>query len=719
MTRVALLALLAGCHLAFGVDEIGHDAAIDAPTAGRWAQVAVGGIHVCAIDTDAHLWCWGSDDHGQLGAAGNTSTPREVLPGVTWTAIAAGDRQTCGLREGDAWCWGANPNGQVTGAITADVQVPTLVPVVGAPAFETIAVGAIQSCALGAGQLWCWGSAQAAGHSDTSSAPARVPGTWTAMATGFDHTCAIDDAGMARCWGGDAFGQLGLGTTPSSTPMIVGGLPAPVTAIGAGKYASCAVAAGQAWCWGRDRGVLDSDPSDHPQPPKRVADGDDWTSIVVGNNLACGTRPDGTRCWGSPAFGGLGDGAWRELVAPASAMAAARDDATSLAHSYQDEEAGCAIRGGHLRCWGDNRGDALGLGQPSAAFTPIEIAVPSGGSWIRVQTSDDHTCAVDRTGTGYCWGADDAGQVSGTPGADRPRPTAVPMAGPIEDLVPGNGFTCGRSGTTVACWGSNASAQLGLVDPSVHASTVPIASVTGLTGGTTAMCGLRGATPPLCWGLIDGTAQVPASLDLKLSSATLGVHFGRISGCGWSQDQRSCFGHNSHGELGNNMTSDAEAPPAAVGGGTMHDLALSYEHVCLAQAGGIACFGTNFDLESGAPSGSTAANPVPVRDATSAALAGCTAVATGTAFSCGICNAVPLCWGGANGGALGAGDSKNDRATAQQVQVTAGLTWTSLAGAGLHACALASDGTLACWGLGVRGEVGAGGRGSASPIDIP
>ncbi len=81
----------------------------------------------------------------------------------------------------------------------------------------------------------------------------------TAIAVGRLHSCAVAD-GQAYCWGSNGSGQLGNNSTAdyrvySSVPVAVAsGVLAgkTVTAITAGAAHSCAVADGQVYCWGRN-----------------------------------------------------------------------------------------------------------------------------------------------------------------------------------------------------------------------------------------------------------------------------------------------------------------------------------------------------------------------------------------------------------------------------------------------------------------------------------
>ena len=91
------------------------------------------------------------------------------------------------------------------------------------------------------------------GDVNLSLTPVAVSGisSAVAIAAGGWHTCAVLADGTVRCWGWNAYGQLGDSTTnDSSTPVAVAGISSAIS-IAAGDFHTCALLKdGTIRCWG-------------------------------------------------------------------------------------------------------------------------------------------------------------------------------------------------------------------------------------------------------------------------------------------------------------------------------------------------------------------------------------------------------------------------------------------------------------------------------------
>ena len=93
-------------------------------------QVSAGEKHTCGLTTDDRAYCWGLNEHGQLGDGSklSRSRPTPVARGLLFSQISAGSRHTCGVTlDGQAYCWGLDDNGQLGINSLTDRVRPVLV----------------------------------------------------------------------------------------------------------------------------------------------------------------------------------------------------------------------------------------------------------------------------------------------------------------------------------------------------------------------------------------------------------------------------------------------------------------------------------------------------------------------------------------------------------------------------------------------------------------
>jgi alpha-tubulin suppressor-like RCC1 family protein len=90
---------------------------VDPDGLGAVSQVFAGGSHTCAIRVDGSLWCWGDNRFGQLGTGDTDVRLAPVAVEALGTTVAAaysGGAHTCAVKvDGSVWCWGSNQYGQL------------------------------------------------------------------------------------------------------------------------------------------------------------------------------------------------------------------------------------------------------------------------------------------------------------------------------------------------------------------------------------------------------------------------------------------------------------------------------------------------------------------------------------------------------------------------------------------------------------------------------
>lgn len=203
----------------------------------------------------------GSNSNGQLGDG--TTTDRHAPVPVTGlpasaTQVEAGGRHTCALLiDGTVWCWGKGGNGELGNGSTSDSSVP--VEVAGLPPAAQIAIGGTQisgnaSCALTvAGGVFCWGwnaSGQLGNGTTTDSdVPVAVIGLGSgvqAIAADGSTAGAVTTAATASYWGDNSVGEIGAGAKGGNvmTPVAVSGFTQLGGAIGRPGYCQLTPAAG-------------------------------------------------------------------------------------------------------------------------------------------------------------------------------------------------------------------------------------------------------------------------------------------------------------------------------------------------------------------------------------------------------------------------------------------------------------------------------------------
>ncbi len=349
----------------------------------------------------------------------------------------------------------------------------------------------------------------------------------TVVATGRAHTCAYAYGGSLYCWGYNSDGQVGDGTSglERDEPVLVSNdLAVSDSALGGidgnWRSQSCALASGEVWCWGYNtEGQVGDGTMSNRARPTRVEGLSDVSNITAGGRHTCAVLDSGSVvCWGDDDHGQLGDG-------------------------------------------------------PGGMLSTTPVSVAGLGSVVEASAGQDHTCAREVSGSVYCWGAGDAGQLGTGDRAQADSPREVSLGARAGDVDAGSEHTCVVTlEGSVLCWGTNERGQLAqpsdVVDSTVPVPVDGIVDAVRVALGSGTSCALLANGTIRCWGWNqfgqrgDGTTAAPTAATSVLGIPdALELDYGSDHGCVIrATGQLYCWGRNQWGRLGVGDTDDSDEP---------------------------------------------------------------------------------------------------------------------------------------------------------------
>ena len=383
--------------------------AFHAPSAGAVAadSVSTGAVHACVLTAGGGAKCWGYNDTGMLG----DGTRHDHLQPVNVSGLSNGvaDVQavwdhTCALtNSGGVKCWGHNGDGELGDGTRIQRLQPVAVNGLHS-GVQAISLGFDSGCALTTGGgVQCWGyngnGQLGDGTRSTRKNPVDVFGLTSgvaAISAGWDHTCALLNTGGVKCWGDNAFGEVGDGThTDALKPVSVSGLSSGVAAVSAGYDHTCALMnTGSVKCWGNNAtGELGDGTATSRRKPVLVHGLSSAASISAGYNHTCAvTTSGGAKCWGSNASGELGDGTTTTRYNPTNVYRSKRGIDMISAGGWKRAGLTCLLtNSGAVRCFGanhgvsglepiDSHGGQIGDGTTTERHIPITVRKLTGAN---------------------------------------------------------------------------------------------------------------------------------------------------------------------------------------------------------------------------------------------------------------------------------------------------------------------------------------------------
>jgi len=705
-----------------------HAKNLAAPRVSNALQVAAGGDHTCAIQTNGSVKCWGSNWAGQLGYGDmrqrgdepgqmGTNLPIVDLGPNTATQISAGAAHTCViLNDSTLKCWGLNDHNQLGYGDSINHgddsnEMGINLPVINLGTTQTartVSAGVYHTCAiLSDYTLKCWGNNANGqlGYGDNvsldtpSASPVDLGSGHTAVAVsaGLAHTCAILNDATVRCWGDNTYGQLGMGNiTPLTAPSA--------TAVDLGNHIA----------------MLISSRGNH-------------TCVVLEDFTA--------KCWGYNNVGqlGLGDTYNRgddtgEMGTdlPTINLGSGRTARAIVTSPRSDLGYTCALLDdASVKCWGENgfgqlgQGDYSNRGVTSTEMTNLNaVDVGTNQTVASISIGAAHSCVVLLSTNIKCWGFGAIGRLGSgnwqTIGRD---PNQMGDNLPQVDL---DGVVATATPTTETSTPSDTPTLTETITP-VETRTptqtrTPSKTLTPSKSLTPSKTFTRSKTPT--------KSRTRTATPMGGVKEVVAVSTGLYHTCAiLANDTVKCWGLNNVGQLGYDNISNHGSTMDQMGsnlaavnlglGRTAKTLAVEIDTTCaLLDNDTVKCWGNNDYGQLGIGDTTT-------RGTTSGDMAALAAIDLGTgrtasAISAGAHHACAIldthmvkCWGFNGSGQLGLGDVINRGTLSDQmgdnlpyVDLGAGHTAKLIRAGAYHTCALLDDDSVKCWGDNTYGELG-------------
>jgi alpha-tubulin suppressor-like RCC1 family protein len=596
-------------------------------------HVAGGGSMTVAIDSTGTAHSCGALSYTGLNAtASNFAKVNGSLNTVSCVGVACGYYHSLAVDStGRVHAWGDNTYGQIgNGSVAGTVGLPIMQTTL--LGITAVATGYFHSVALDTmGKVYTWGwatSGQLGTSTATTTGTPVSPSSYgslvgkpaVAIAAGYAHTLALDSTGHVHTWGYNMYGQLGNGsTTSTSVPISVstyGSLNgSTVVAIAATMYTSYALdTLGRIHGWGDntfgqygDGGGATSTWSKVPvlltgsqrasKAAQRILSRGYGNHKLIQDVVQQG--PTTIQAAGSNAYGQLGDGTTLTRYAGAFASGYAFPSAVVATANGLYHSAAVLANGG-VYCWGRNSAYECGQGATTNVGTPTLVGSMSSYSAVEVACGTGVTLVSTTTGTVMAFGTNLTGLLGNGSalGTNTSVSGAVVVMGltNVQTLVAGEGHACAidASGALWA-WGDNSKGQFGVGAAGVTSSAlVPVLVPSASLGGYRAVevsCGaahtaVLTSAPALLTGGLNSLGQLGTATNA--GTATANPAFAAVA-----------FPASLSGAV-------CATYPASVACGPNHTVAL------LAN-GTIRTFGANDWGQLGLPTGSAGWSATPIR----------------------------------------------------------------------------------------------------------
>lgn len=399
------------------------------------------------------------------------------------------------------------------------------------------------TCSLASSTLKCVGLNQVGelgdGTTTNRTSPVVVSGVVATQVTGMymsqfnwlgggtsEVTACVLLGDALKCWGYNASGQLGDGSTTNRyVATQVSGLTSNVTGTlaltnGVGiMNPNCAIlAGGQLKCWGSSVGDGTASVRNTPTQVTGLTSG--VTLVAGGFSHRCVIVNEAAKCWGSNGNGQLGDSSTTLRAAPVQVTgltSGVTQILPSLSQTY-------AIVSGSLKSWGYNGNGELGDSSTTQRTAPVQVTGLTSGV-TQVFSNGSNGCAIVNNAL-KCWGLNNLNQIGDGTTTNRTAPTQVTgLTSGVTTVAMGSATACALlTNGSVRCWGNDFYTPINY-----------------------------GSTPTQMTGISSGATEIISVTSRALSEA-YDSYCARVNGI------VKCWGYNGNGQLGDGTTTNRSTP---------------------------------------------------------------------------------------------------------------------------------------------------------------
>jgi alpha-tubulin suppressor-like RCC1 family protein len=561
------------------------------------------------------------------------------------------------------------------------------------------------------------------------------------IATGTNHTLAIQTGGNVYAWGYNYYGQLGNNTTTEETSAVevqtASGALANVVDVAAGANHSVALdSSGTVWAWGyNSSGQLGTGNTTNSSVAVKVqTSGGPLANIIAiaaGDNSTLALRNDGT-VWavGSNSNGQLGNGTTTQETTAVEVETASSTYLTNIVAIAAGTSHSMALdSNGYVWTWGANSSGQLGLGTTTQETYAQQVTAISGIGQIAAGSS--HSLAMTINGSVvYSWGYNASGQLGNNTNTQEDSPVTMIGISNAKTVAAGTSHSVVlENDGTVWTVGDNTFGELGIGSTVVQHEAVQVPSVGGILaiaarGNRTLMYTnvgtILGVGDDFYGGLGDGKVGYqlsPYSVTgltgvTQVSSGNDGYHSLAVTSSGAIY----AAGSNGDGQLGlNNQVNSNTFVQVQTSSGYLTGITASaaggYHSLALTSGGNVYGWGDEGygEVGNGINQSYTL---LPAEVVTSSgALANITAISAGENHSLALRNdGTVWAWGSNSEGQLGNNTTTNSN-KAIEVLNTSGTALSNIvaiAAGENHSLAVDSSGNLWAWGYNANGQLGDG-----------